>query len=536
MLNKPNIFSESLDDAVSFQSYPRYFGMGLGLWLLIGFMNTVGMTMPTFIPMAIVYFLAAVYRPKWFLYLVVAFFMFREAWDLMQIYSSWGVNGGFGQGRGALAFLRYVHPGTPTTYQMPKVIWGSMLFRILLVNRTNGKIASVKGPQGLLYAFVLISLLSATANLAFDKTTFRFIVELTLPFVLFFYFKTFRLTKRELQFFFGFILFTGVEMQILFNFINNYDRVIHLRIFFGDDAIGTFKHPRYEVSAWMMTFGFFLFLYRFLVHRQNSDLFRAMLAFYGVLSVSVILYTVLLMAFTLFSFLYARSTGLIKAKELALAVVAAAFLGGLVAYQLQRDAGTAAHLDRHMNKNEEREAWYMTPKVYSFINLYNMMEEEGKWFFGVGPGRFLTTYGHGYYQTRYNSYTIFETTQLSSSERLENSTVGIIGEVGLLGYLCFILAYYHFYQQITRRNALIMRQTGKPDVAYAMVIICMLFFASLSLIRNSMEEPILQSMIMLFVSMVYQFEWNREKELEMAQKQAEMPGHPPVARPQPAIV
>jgi hypothetical protein len=534
MLKQVNIFQDTLDAAVSIKSMPKYFGLGIAMWLIIGVTNNFGMTMPTFIPVAVLFFLVSVYRPKFFLYLLVGFFMFREAWDLMQIYSSWGVNGGFGQGRGVLSFLRYVHPGTPTTYQMPKVIWGAMLFRIGFVNRSRLKLGSINRTQGLLYGFVAISLLSATSNLAFDKTTFRFIVELTIPFVLFFYIKTFRMTKRELQFLFGFIIFLGVEMQIIFNVINNFDRAIHLRIFFGDDAIGTFKHPRYELSAWMMTFGFFLFLYRFLVHRQTSDLFRCMVAFYGVLSVSVILFTVLLMAFTVFSFFYAFSTGLIKVQELALAGVAAAVLGGLVVYQLNRDAGTAAHLDRHMNKNEQR-AWWETPKIYSFINLFNMMEEEGKFFLGVGPGRFLSSFGHGYYQARYNSYTVYQTTQLSSSERLENSTVGIIGEVGLLGYLCLILAYYQFYQQINRRNALVMSKTGKPEVSYAMVVICMLFFMTLSLIRNSLEEPMLQMMIMIFVSLIYQFEWHREKQFEQMQRAKQSNPAQPMPTGQPVL-
>jgi len=521
MLNT-SVFDSSLDSAISLKTLPKFFGQALGMWFIIGLIVNIGMTPPTFLPMAGLFVIMSFYRPKAFLYLVIAFFFFRETFDLQQIFSSWGVNGGFGQGRGFLSFLRFVHPGTPTTYQMPKVIWGAMLLRIGIINRKQLSLNKITRLQGLIYGFVIISLLSGFANLALDKVTFRFIVVLTLPFVTFFYIKTFRLTRLELQMLFGFIIFCGLEMQVFFNFVNNWEHAIHFRIFFGDDGIGTFKHPRYEVSAYFMTFAFFLFLYRFLINRKLLDLFRCMLAFYGVLSVSVILFTVLLMAFTLFSFLYAYISGIIKPKELAIAMFAAAVLGGLVAYQLQRDAGTAAHLDRHMNKNDHR-SWWEVPKIYSFVNLYNMMDEEGKWLLGVGPGRFLTIFGHGYYQAKYNSYAVFKTTQLSSSERLENSTVGIIGEVGLFGYLMLILAYYSFFQQLMKRNLNILHYSGKPEASYTMVIICMLFFMALSLIRNSLEEITLHTVLMIFVSLVYQFEWRREMSLEEARKAREEP-------------
>ena len=293
--------------------------------------------------------------------------------------------------------------------------------------------------QFLFLLFVLFWLMSAIANMQFGKVSFRFLMQFSLPFMYYLYIKDVKYSTQERANTFGMLMITAVEMQVIISIIQNSSK-FPARFFFDDWAVGTLVFPFYENSAYFLAIGFFYYLYKFLIERDTNSMIRVGIALYGILSISVVMFTLFMIVLVVLSLFYATSIGVLKFKEFFLAAIlmrAMAYPIYLIFTDDSLESDTAHHTEKLAEKYENSE-WWEHPKIYTFINLYNMMNEENRWFFGSGPGTFLTRFAAGPINQKYRTWAVYETTQLSSSEFLENSTEGFNGEIGIQGFVVYI--------------------------------------------------------------------------------------------------
>ncbi|MEL6135156.1 MAG: hypothetical protein AAFR59_17500, partial [Bacteroidota bacterium] len=347
-------------------------------------------------------------------------------------------------------------------------------------------------------------LFSAVGNLAFGTSMVRFIITYSIPFILYFYFTTVKFNSGERQSLFGYLMFLCLEVQVIFSFLQNFDKLLGGQLFYSDWAVGTFKYPLYGLSAYLIAFALFFYLYRFLVHRRPFDLFRLFLAFYGLLSVSVILFTIILVAFMIFSIFYSYSVKIIKQQELVLAVFALIILALPVYYVLSDpDQENARHLSEKYEAQQKRE-WYEHPKIHTFTVLFEMLDEEDKWVLGAGPARYLNPFAEGPIFQKYTTFNYYGTTQLSSSDFLENSVVATIGEIGFIGFFLYLALYARIFNFVRKAGDEVLQTTGKPEVVYALGTILLLFYGTVSFVYIAMVESTVTLPLMIIVCLIIQ--------------------------------
>lgn len=491
------MFHPHIDADLKLSNYPKLLLQFAGWVVFTAVLAFVGSFGPGILLLVGVFTYLTLYRPKLFLLAVVMYYMLYHIFVMQQLYAGWGVSGGLGRGNMGLRDLRRIHPGAPSMHHVDKIFLFCILLRLVppaLSNPNRYKLTPIKL---FLFLFLVSILLSAVANLTFNKTVARFFYQFSMGILLYIYGTTLKFSLKERQWMFATIFFAAVEGQIIFSVLNNLDEFFKGKIFFGDHAIGTFVHPYYENSAYLLTIAFFYFLYSFLIRRKFNHVLRALVALYGILSISVVLFTLILGAFTLVSFFYVTSIGVLKPKELILAIFAMLILSGpvyLVFFAEDSSSGTSDHMAKHMAKNEQRE-WWEIPKIYSYVNLYNMMDNERRWFFGAGPGNFLTRFGNGPLNQKYRSFTIFKTTQLSSSEMVENSTVGIIGDIGLHGFIFYIGMWIIIMREALRLNKRKKEIVGESDAFCTMVVVVFLFYFLFAMLRNLYETRSLMTIL-----------------------------------------
>ncbi|WNJ19766.1 hypothetical protein [Pontibacter sp. G13] len=500
---------KDLTSELSLKNYPKFFAQFLGLTLATG-VFVVGQNIAVFGVLAVLLGYLSLYRPKWFIYAALAAMLCRDIFVYEQIYTGWGVSGGYGKGWLILGFLRRVRPNTMVYYNLPRLIFVCMLLRLVVLGmRDKYSLSKLGKKEFYIFLFLLISVLSIAANLSFSKGTINHFVFFCLPFVIYYWFKTVSLSFKDRNMIFGFMMFVCVEMQVLFSIINNFFDVMDGNFFFGDWAVGTFVYPGSEYSAYMLGIGFFVYLYKFLINRNIVDVVRLVIAFYGILSISSILFILILAAFTVFSLFFAVTLSVIRVKEFMLAMFALSLLSLPVVWIINNPElyYDGAHAMEFIEDNQEKDIKDV-PKVYSFINLYEMMTEEKRLFLGSGPGSFLTHHGSGPIRNRYHSFTVYNKTTLSSSERLENTVVGLLGEVGPVGFICYFAFFVIVYREINKQNKYRMKKAGKAFPSYVAAIQLILFFATLCLIRNLLEIGHFSIQFFIFIMLVMQHEWH----------------------------
>jgi hypothetical protein len=120
--------------------------------------------------------------------------------------------------------------------------------------------------------------------------------------------------------------------------------------------------------------------------------------------------------------------------------------------------------------------------LYSGINLINMMKNEDKYILGAGPANFLSRAGDGPLRDKYGSYSIFRFGSLSSSDWIENSFVGLAGEVGFIGWYFYIL----FYLAILKKYIYLSKISD--SYIYLFGILLLFYFIVSSFFRNTFED------------------------------------------------
>ncbi|MEL6631504.1 MAG: hypothetical protein AAFQ83_08550 [Bacteroidota bacterium] len=463
-----------------------------------------GAILPAVAIWAGVFLFLTIYRPKALIYLVLTLYVTHMTFVLEDYFSGWGEFGGFWQGQLMLGFLRRVLPTSPGVEYMPRLLVMALGARIFIHYRSRSQQWRVSKTAFLYILFMAVVVFSAVGNLAFGTSMVRFVITYSIPILLYFFFTTVKFSLGERQSLFGYLMFLCLEVQVIFSFLQNFDKLLGGQLFYSDWAVGTFKYPLYGLSAYLLGIALFFYLYRFLVHRRLFDLFRLFLAFYGLLSVSVILFTIILVAFMIFSIFYSYSVKIIKQQELVLSIFALIILSLPVYYVLSDpDQENARHLTEKYEAQQKRE-WYEHPKIHTFTVLFEMIDENDKWVLGAGPARYLNPFAEGPIYEKYRTFNYYGTTQLSSSDFLENSIVATIGEVGLIGFFFYLALYARIFGFVRKAGDEVLRTTGKPDVVYALGTILMLFYGTVSFVYIVMVEATVTIPLMIIIGLIVQ--------------------------------
>lgn len=462
--------------------------------------------LPVFLALTVVTAYLAIYKHEVFLYLALTVLVTREVFVFQQEYLAWGEGGGFGKGDLYLKALRVVHPQKSVLYaNYPKVLFVSALFKILatdLWDKSKGLFTITK-MDFLVFFFLFLSLASVAANLAFNGGTLNFYFTFLFPIVIYYYFKSVDISFEKQQRLFNYMMFLFLEVQIFFTLLNNFGPLKRGIFIFMDDAVGTFVYPRYESSSYLLAITFFVHLYYFLIEKKIITAVKAAVALMGILSASVLLFTALLSAFSVIVLIYLFITGSLKSKDFALALIfSVALIPVFKKALLDEGTGELPSGTEHIEKYLERinpQSISNIPKIYSYVNLMNMIREEEKFFFGSGPGTFLTRFAKGPLNVKYGSINIYQTTQLSSSDRLENSIVGLLGEVGFVAGFIYLAFYGMLIKQINRDHKLWKKFAYKPNPFYLAVITVVFFYFAIAAIRNSIERYFFSMTIMYLI-------------------------------------
>jgi len=477
-----------IDAKYQLKDFPRLFGEWMAWFVGVGILSYLSVSAVGLLIMLGIFGYLALYKPKLFVKAMIMYLMITKMFTLESIYSGWGEHGGHGQGNLLLGFLRRVPPSSPGPSNLYRVFFIAMLAVLFPRWWRSPNRFEFNKFESLLLLFIIFWGLSCVANLEFGKLSLRFIMQFTLPFYLFLFMQNLRYSPSETSSTFGIIMFAGVEMQVFISLVQNFQKLPG-KFFFNDYAVGTFVFPLYERSAYFLAIGFLFFLYKFLITRQTVYILRMVIALYGIMSISVILFTVVFGGVVAISIFYAFTLKIIKGKEMALALILMLSLSYPI-YLIFTDDSLASDSSRHtekmLEKNEARE-WWEIPKIYSFVNLYNMMTEEKRLIFGSGPGTFLTQFAGGPIFEKYKTFAIYESSQLSSSEFVENSTVGLIGEIGLQGYIVYMLIYAYLLRRTLMLIKVKRKLTGKADALASAILFSGILFAVFALLRNVLE-------------------------------------------------
>lgn len=517
---------QGLSSEIKFSNYPRFFGVFLLLTSLVFVFSKVNNTaaLGGFIVLMIA---AGYFRPRWFIYLSAQFLLTRYIFIFRPIFEysveKGSVTASFGPGRLLLNFLQIADPGSTIPVNLPRALFLALLaviFLRVLANRDN--IFKADKKLRYFYLFMVFVIASAISNFAFDKSALNFVISLTLPVMIFYFVKDTPFSQKQRALLVGYLMFVCFEMQIVFSTVNNFDKLMGGEFFYGDNAIGTFIHPFSEYSGYLLAIAFLFFFYEFLIHRKVLSIVKALIAFYGILSISSVLFLVSLVAFSGFSLVYALKINVMTAKTFALSVFAMLLLALPIGYLVSNPEiyYDGVHAQKHLEESSKKE-FYEIPKIYTFINLVNMMDEENKYIFGSGPGTFLSKGGAGPLFDKYNSFAVLKANHLSSSQRLENSFVGIVGEIGLFGWIFYVAFFYHLMQLIIKAQNDLHRREKRFEVLYISMILSLLFFFGVSFIRNLLETIEMSIPLMIFIGMVYQEENERIENLIQAQANKE---------------
>lgn len=490
-----------LTDAYTFKNYPRFLVIFLGLAVIVG--NLIWTDSSAVLGLVVIVSIGlAIYKPKWFIYFAITALMTRYMFCWQQTHFKW-VFTGMSPGPLMLAPLRRVDTDSPVFYNLPRAIFLAMAVRNLLVLLREGR-AGLRFDklQMVVFVFLVLFIVSALANLAFTVNSLNLLTYLFAPILTYYYLKSINWEEKDRTNLFSYLMFVGLEMQTVGTMINNIHEMPG-KWFYGDNAIGTFVFPLSELSGFLLATVLIIMLYRFLIKRNPADIVRVLLAYYGILSISSVLYLLLVSVFCVASLGIAYNLKIVTAKQLAMSLLALSVIAAPAVWVVNNPDlyYDGAHAQNRMAETTDQK-FYEIPKVYSFVNLYHFLRNENTWVFGSGPATFLTNMGKGDMQAKYNSYTVLDTWHLSSSEKLENSFVGLIGELGILAYITYFLFFILLWKDIRRGIRRQMALGGRPDPAYVGVLLMMIFFWGFSLLRNTIEVPEFNVPQAIFISLI----------------------------------
>lgn len=512
-----------LTSEISSKNYPRFFLIFCAITFTIGALVYWGNNKALFGTISLLLIIFVFTRPKWFVYIAITWILSRL---MFTGYPSEYFSGGagvayLGSGNLVLSFLRYATPDNLLIRQLPKVIFiGTSLYLLLpLVIHKNTILCKDDSKLNYIGLFILISLASALANLDFHLKVVLFFYHFLFPVVIFYYVIAIGLNDKEKSRLFAYLMFICFEMQLFFTIVQNFPKLLNGQWSFGDEAIGTFAFPLCQHSSALLAIALFFFVADYIVNKRKISLFKGFLAFIGILSASVLFFTMLLLvsllAFVIITYLF----NIVKRNRIVFSFVAIGLIVMIpityISQNLQSYYG-GYYFIRKIEENRARKITEVS-KIYSFINLGNMMINEDKYILGAGPGNFLTSAGGKYnapLATKYCSWSVLYGAT-GSGEWIENSFVGLVGETGIFGWLFYFLFYFSLFKTFTLL-AKTNNYNSENNPAYLFLSAAFAFFLVYSFFTGLFE--IMENIIplMIFAALVYSQSQDDNNYMEVA--------------------
>ncbi|MBC2695745.1 MAG: hypothetical protein HF982_10820 [Desulfobacteraceae bacterium] len=504
-----NINNNILSSEISSKNYLRFFIIFCAITFTGGALIYLGNSKALFGIISLLFIILVFKRPKWFIYISITWILSRLIFTSYPIdyFSGGGGIAYLGSGNLLLSFLRYAAPDNLLIKHLPKVIFvGASLYLLQLFLSKSTLFSRKDVKLKYMGLFFIISLVSAVANLDFHPKVILFFYHFFFPVVVFYYVIAIGLNDKEKSRLFAYLMFICFEMQLFFTILQNFPKLLNGQWSFGDEAIGTFAFPLCQHSVALLLIALFFFLSNYIIFNKKSDLFKVLLAFTGILSASVLFFTLLFLGSFFFYLIIACVTGVVKKTRFLFLFVISIFILSLPIYYISQNIESYYGGNYFIHKIEENRAKKITEvnKIYSFINLGNMMLYEDKYILGAGPGNFLTSAGKQYNSPlaiKYGSWNVLYGV-LGSGDWIENSFVGLVGETGILGWLFYFLFYFSLFKTFTllaKRNN--YNSESNPtylfsSATFAFFLIYSFFIGLFEIIENIIP-------LMIFAALIY---------------------------------
>lgn len=458
---KVGLLQKHLSSEVSARNYPLYAGLFVCLLILFGILLYFDSVL-VFVLFSLVILVIGFTKPKWFLYIALTFFLSQQVFlKYPEEFYFGGQIAALTSGDLTLSFLRFASPENIFTGHLPKVFFLTTIVALVLPALGKNKTVSREKEFRYVFLFLATCLASAVFNLSVGPHTVLFLFQYLFPVAFYYSVVLIRMSIHERRKLFGYLMFLCFEVQVVFSCLQNSGKLLQGSWGFGDYAVGTFAYPQSQNSAVLLSIAIFFFLSDYLVHRNRKSLFKVFIAFMAILAASLGFFTLLLLLALIVYYLYGLSQKIVRParvfRGLALTLVAT----GIPIMFIIENPERWIDYDYVSGKIQDNLQKRFTDiaKVFSFVNLYNMLSTEGNYALGSGPGTFLSAAAQKYDSPLYRKYSSFallseRTGDIGGGDWLENSFVVLVGETGVIGWVLYMGFYYRKFKLVTARARL----------------------------------------------------------------------------------
>ncbi|MCK6541060.1 hypothetical protein L6Q79_00100 [bacterium] len=441
----------------------------------------------------------SVRKPFYFILLSISILLSLQMFLMYPSEYIEGVSSMLTSGDLSLSFLRFTTPDNMFINNVPKLIFVAMLVNVF-VTIFNKSWKLYKKELIAVGLFILTFILSIIINGSIIGAGLLFLYYHLFPLVAYFYIIGSSMLIREKELLFGYILFMCLELQLLITTIQNFPSLLVGEVSFGDYAFGTFSFPYVQTSTFLLALSIFYYVSKYFFLRKKKHLMKAGIAFFGVLLASVGFFTILLLLVLFAYFLFLIGTGAGGSRRLILkTVLIVASIISIPIIVVVMNPDLLYGFDYIALKIQEilDKPILEIPKVFSFLNLYNMMVNNGSFLFGSGPGMFLSLAAQKYSTPLWNDYNSTNVLVgfLGSGDWVENSFVILVGEVGIAGWFSYMLFYGSVFLNLQNRNinCKIKKQNVTLNFTMMVLFFCSIYSFTISLFE--IKENIVVSLI-----------------------------------------
>jgi hypothetical protein len=401
-----------------------------------------------------------------------------------------------------------------------KIVFFLLLINILLINFKNKDNLNFRrfnySLTILICIFVFITIMSMIANSISLFNTLFFIQMFTKPVLFLILILQMNWKKKEIFDFFKFVFAIILLMQIIPTFVENTPQIVRGYIFFVDQFTGTFTYGGNYSTTQFLIYACCILFINYLQIPNIKSLFWFIACLFCIISAQSGFQTAIIFLFicpwvisvfinsgnsdiktftTLFKFLYIIIT-LLLLNYLILNVTGLRGIGYVYEY-------SESITDVSLN-----EGIFELPKFRTYNILYDYWAKgEISPILGIGPCGYLS--GAAFYAgSKYYTELIANKLYFRSSFRSnvltfpQNSTVGIIGEVGIFGYIVYIILYFMPFVFIKRNLKRYFKTFWSPvAVGYVGIFISLI---SWSFFWNAFEDIALSGVFFIISGILMQ--------------------------------
>jgi hypothetical protein len=343
-----------------------------------------------------------------------------------------------------------------------------LLLAILKQLSKSDKIPKVFNRIFVLSVFILILII--TSGLLNNNGYYKmilFIIQFFRPILFFLLIIIINWKEDELKKYFGFVLLIIFPMQILLTLIDYWQLVVQGEILLGDLFTGSFCFPFNYLSVQVMFYAVFIIFSEFIISKTRKYLFFIIILVYAILSAQSGLQTAVIIFFSipfaLRLILNPETLGLKRLQTNFIVGVVITFvtLFLFVIYLSPELKGYEGVVQYNVDMTEQvfgEIGILEMPKIRTFDILFdNIINGVVNPIFGRGPGGYLSgasLVDNKSYMDEIISNPLYFTKKYAGNMLSfpNNNFVGIVGEIGIIGYILFFSIYLIPYKYIMQNR------------------------------------------------------------------------------------